>query len=350
MSSDPYRRTVKALEQRASKFWPQELSKQEATLSIIPRLIETQDLFISILGVAVPDLDGLFNIVDESMLSATMFVKHLAVLADFGGENLKRISREHDTLFPQRKMSYLWTVGINTDEREYVFKAFPDKKFSNGTLQLTGKKLLENRKLTDLQKDAIAVLLFGGASVDEATATILAKCEISAYLGQLDKLDRFIRQRYIWVSRITGGAQSNSLGQLAQQFVRHYLTENLNVPDMIIVSNGHIPGVRHVGESIIRLTTFDLVVHHQARWVAVEVSFQVTTNSVIERKSGQAQARYEQIRAADYRIAYVLDGAGNFERHRALQTLCTFSDCTVAFSRSELALLCQFIREYFANG
>lgn len=78
----------------------------------------------------------------------------------------------------------------------------------------------------------------------------------------------------------------------------------------------------------------------------MEVSFQVTTNSVIERKAGQAQARYNQIDKAGYKIAYVIDGAGNFQRDTALGTICRYSHCTVAFSQSELGVLCEFIRDY----
>jgi hypothetical protein len=77
----------------------------------------------------------------------------------------------------------------------------------------------------------------------------------------------------------------------------------------------------------------------------VEISFQVTTNSVIERKAGQAQARANLLRQADCKIAYVIDGAGNFERASALNTLCLYSDCTVALSPGEISLLVEFLRE-----
>ncbi len=43
----------------------------------------------------------------------------------------------------------------------------------------------------------------------------------------IDELERFVRQRYIWVSRITGGATANTLGQLAQTYVKGYLEEKL---------------------------------------------------------------------------------------------------------------------------
>ncbi|MEA5555669.1 hypothetical protein VB690_04330 [Nodularia spumigena CH309] len=58
-----YQRNVEDLRQLASMFWPSELSKQEAELSVIPKLIETQDQFIAILSVSVSNLNGLFQII-----------------------------------------------------------------------------------------------------------------------------------------------------------------------------------------------------------------------------------------------------------------------------------------------
>ncbi|NES67067.1 MAG: hypothetical protein F6K24_18350 [Okeania sp. SIO2D1] len=86
------------------------------------------------------------------------------------------------------------------------------------------------------------------------------------------------------------------------------------------------------------------------KYVAIEVSFQVTTNSVIERKGRQAKARYEQVEAAGHKIAYVIDGVGNFERQSALQTICLHSHCTLAFSKNELSILCNFLRDYLENN
>jgi hypothetical protein len=43
-------------------------------------------------------------------------------------------------------------------------------------------------------------------------------------------------------------------------------------------------------------------------------------------------------------IAYVLDGAGNFQRVSAISNICRFSDCTVAYSEDEITVLAEFIR------
>ena len=342
-----YQRTFEELEEVASKFWPSELSEMEAELSIIPLLLKTQDEFVSILGVRPRELDKLFEIVEASSLPANLFLKHLVILADFGGEMLKRVSREFERLFPEGKLNYYW----RGKQRSYAFRALPKRAFSNSSLKMDGKHLSTDHPLDDLQKDAIVLLLFGStcSDGDAEIASTLARCEIGEYLGKPVELAQFIKQRYIWVSRITGGAKANDLGQIAQKFVAQYLTDNLHVPDIEIKSGGRLPGVTHTDSTTGRLTSFDLVVTNHVKHVAIEVSFQVTTNSTIERKSGQAKARYEQIEAAGHKIAYVIDGSGNFERETALRTICAHSHCTVAFSRSELDVLCDFLRAYFTG-
>ena len=45
-------RDLKDLEANALKFWPERISEIERNASIIPKLIETQDKFISLLNIA----------------------------------------------------------------------------------------------------------------------------------------------------------------------------------------------------------------------------------------------------------------------------------------------------------
>ena len=108
--------------------------------------------------------------------------------------------------------------------------------------------------------------------------------------------------------------------------------------------NGKIPGIsNNAGRTD---TSFDVVVQSPAgKYTAIEVCFQFTTNSVVERKAGQAQERAGLLHHAGHNIAYVIDGAGNFERRSALQTLCAFSDCTVAVKQSEMAVLAEFLKQ-----
>jgi hypothetical protein len=154
-------------------------------------------------------------------------------------------------------------------------------------------------------------------------------------------MNKFVKQNYIRVSRQISGATSNKLGQLAQDYVTETLKERL--PGWQFRKNGKIPGISHTkGETEM---TFDVVAKSPAgKYFAIEVSFQYTTNSVIERKAGQAQARADMIHDAGHKICYVIDGEGNINvRESAARTLCQFSDCTVALSIDEIGFLAQFL-------
>ena len=90
---------------------------------------------------------------------------------------------------------------------------------------------------------------------------------------------------------------------------------------------------------------FDIVVQRADKVVGIEVSFQVTSNSTIERKAGQAADRFNQMHSAGYNIAYVIDGAGNFQRKAAISTICKYSDCTVAYSNEEFQILSEWLEK-----
>jgi hypothetical protein len=340
-----YKRTPQELELHATKFWSPEISRAVSDASEIPLLLSTQEQFFGILAIPVANIEGVLNVLEASTFPANLFVKHLMVLANFGNEPFKRTSREFTSLFPDGLLDYIW----NGMTQQYRFRAAPGKIFSNQSLKSVGKDLARSVPLTDIMRDAIAILLAGALATDEATAFHFNRCEIGNYIGEPEKLRAFVKQRYIWVSQITGGARNNSRGQLLQQMIIEQLRERLG-ESYFLRSNHTIPGIKHTHEDDARLTHFDVVVAHDSgKFIAVEISFQETTNSTIERKAGQAQPRYIALHGAGYRIAYVIDGAGNFERQSALRTICEYSDCTVGFSPEELDVLAEFIRDYI-NG
>src|SRR5262245_60936950 len=86
--------TIAELESQALKFWPQSISMAQADASIIPKLIETQDKFISILTSADADPFAWKIALTASTLTANLFLKHLMVLSDVGGETLSSLKKE----------------------------------------------------------------------------------------------------------------------------------------------------------------------------------------------------------------------------------------------------------------
>jgi hypothetical protein len=224
-------------------------------------------------------------------------------------------------------------------KQRYAFKALPVRALSNTRLKIDGAAIVKATPLDDLAKDIIMLLLYGGASSASDMAS-LARCDLGGLIGKPSEIDLYVKQKYLQVSRITTGASANSLGQIAQIYVADYLRKKLD-KSYAVQSNGKVKLKSYDSQTGM---PFDVVVKRGERIVGVEVSFQVTSNSVIERKASLAEDRLAQMSREGHYIAYVLDGAGNFSRSAALNTLCASSDCTVAYSETELDTLVDFIQ------
>ena len=84
---------IHQLEKTAIKWWPIEIQELAQQISIIPKLLATHDRFISILKLSDPnEPKSIFDVIRASNFPANVFVKHLSILTDFGGELLKRLS------------------------------------------------------------------------------------------------------------------------------------------------------------------------------------------------------------------------------------------------------------------
>ena len=336
-----YKKTLQDLEQVAIKWWPKDLEAEVAKSSVVPKLLQTQEQFISVLKLSGKSPEQIFDVIEAGDLPANLFLKHLVVLSDYGGELIKRLGKEFTKVFPidaktkDRNIQFLFAGKLG----HYTFKALPVKGLSNAKLKIDGAAIVKPTPLDDLAKDLIMILLYGGASTASDMAS-LEKCDLGGLIGKPDEIDRYVRQKYIQVSRITTGASANSLGQIAQIFVSTYLQRKLDASYQV-QSNGKVK-LKSYDKS--GGMPFDVVVKRGGFVVGVEVSFQVTSNSVIERKAALAEDRLKQMKREGHFIAYVLDGAGNFSRSAALTTLCNSSDCTVAYSEHELDTLVDFIQ------
>ncbi|MDQ6990149.1 MAG: hypothetical protein Q9M11_00265 [Mariprofundaceae bacterium] len=335
-----YNRNISQLEKNAILWWPEYLNQANAAISIIPKLIQTQDDFLKIISLSKKSPYQVFDLLEASEFPINLFLKHLCVLADYGGEPIQRLGRAFSSIFQSDNDKHSITFSWNSNNYTYNFKCLPIRGLGNKKLFIDGEGLLEEKVLSDLYKDMIILLMFGSTSSVNDEAGLVA-CEIGALLGKAETLEKYVKERYINVSRITGGATANSLGQLAQKEIVNHLSRSLG-KDYRVISNGYIELNGYAKEGGM---PFDIVVEKQDKKIGVEVSFQVTTNSTIERKAGQAADRMNLMHSNGYKIAYVLDGAGNFQRSSAISTICTNSDCTVAFSEQEFDILCQWIGE-----
>jgi len=75
--------------------------------------------------------------------------------------------------------------------------------------------------------------------------------------------------------------------------------------------------------------------------IAVEIAFQETTNSVIERKARQAVEWYGRFNRHGNYLCYVMDGAGYFSRKQAFCQIVKNSHKAVTLR--QLGDLCRFM-------
>jgi len=336
-----YARTIDELAKHAVLFWPKELLERESAISVLPLLIQTQDKFISTLNLADSTPDSWKKLIDVSEeLRGNLFLKHLMVLSDLGGEALNKLP-PLTTYFSDGKMKYLW----RGTPYEYQFKVVNRKTtLTNSALHVDGPNLLKGFTIDSKMEDVIMLLLHGASSTNDTLPDdVKSKCSIGMYIGYPTELDKFVKQSYIRISKQVSGATANSLGQIAQNYSIEILKAHL--PSWEFVKNGSLPNVSHTGGETD--TTFDISARSpRGKYFGIEVSFQVTTNSTIERKAGQAEARANMVRRAGHKICYIIDGAGNINiRKSAVGTICQYSDCTVALSEKELLHLANFMKE-----
>jgi hypothetical protein len=333
-----YRRTISELQKNAVLWWPENLKEKNALANVLPLLLKTQDDFLRVLHLGKNDPFHVIELINCAGFPGNLFLKHLVVLADYGGEPIQRMGQSFTDIFPRDENGYFFNFQWRDRKYTYNFKEMPVKGLSNKKLFIDGNGLAKERKLDKLTTDMIAIVLFA-ASSELANQAGLDACDIGALIGDSDSLDRYVKQRYITVSRITGGATANGLGQLAQtelvDFLRQQLDDSYNVS-----RNGAIM-LRGYNNS--QGMPFDVVISKNSKKIGIEISFQVTTNSTIERKAGQAADRLSLMHADGHHIAYVIDGAGNFQRSSAISTICSNSDCTVAYSLEEFKLLAEWI-------
>ena len=346
MNDDRFLRTIKDLEQVGSKWWPKEVREEATKVSILQYLLDTQEKFISLLTLADRNKpEKLFSLIDASGFEYHLFLKHLILLTDVGSEPIQRFNASFSEIFPNCELIY----NIGKKQYSYKFIALPTKGVPNNKKMQSDS--LENLKTrcrnVALCKDLIMLLIYGAASVSARAAAVLYKCNASEYLGKEDLIKKYVRQNYIRVSRIVGGKEATDLGNVAQAYAVRYLAEHLG-DNYNVVNAGVIPGVKMDDDKEV---TFDIVIDRKnddgrfKKYVGVEVSFQETSNSTIERKAREAQARFRNTQNKRCYVAYIIDGVGNFSRTSAVTDLCNNSHCNVAYTPEEFDLLIEFVKE-----
>ncbi len=334
--------TVDELAKDACNYWPSDLVKEAADKSTLIPLLETQDTFLNLLKVAdASPYAWKEALIQNKALSANLFLKHLMVLTDIGGERLQRYSKDFFQLFPRQELEFAFDNVVHT----YKFSKTEKRIWNNKKLRVEKSLLLENRQtFNDDMLDVCMLLIWGANTTDPSRLPdeILEKAIIGSMIGSSEKLEKYVKERYLFVSRQIGGSTANDLGYICEAYVKRKLEEIL--PDYYNF-NGHT--LVNVTLNDAELTKFDLIVSNPRtnRSMGIEVSFQVTTNSVIERKAQNANNRQQLAHQHNHKVGYIIDGSGNFQRKSAIQNILNYSDCTVNFSDTGLLHMVNYIKD-----
>jgi len=146
-------KTVAELKKTALIYWPKEIAEKEKSASVIPLLLDTQESFISVLKLATATHEAWIQAIALSNeLYPNLFLKHLCVISDVGGENLKRYATELPELFKNNPFTYVFQGKIHTCKMASLVKG---RKWSSENLGLDGNAVsfqqmdfLRTRRLT----------------------------------------------------------------------------------------------------------------------------------------------------------------------------------------------------------
>ncbi len=334
-----FERTPHQLEQVAVLWWPQDIREEVARNAPNLLLRGTFNQFKSFLVGAPANPIDFSRFVESCSMGSNMLLKHLMIFNDYAGEPVQRLHAQRHNLFPNMSegLTILWDMeGYTLDINAFLKNT---RSLNNASLKIDGPSLIQPTEHSALTTALSVILAYGAFSTSPEVAEVLSRCDAANWFGKSDDLEIHLEQRYLDVNRSVSGAQSNSLGQILQRRVKTAIETRFKDFDQIL-TNGT---VEIEGNKI----TSDIFVKKGKRAIAIEVAFQETTNSVIERKGTDAHRRKELLNSIGIASVYVLDGIGNFQRQSAITKLCENSDCTVAFSDKEFDVLVEFIIDWF---
>jgi len=331
--------TVQTLIDNAEMWWPAEIRREVASQSFADTMIATYPLFRRLL-VQSENINQLVDNIrttnNDNSLPANVMLRHCMLFTDLGWEAIyKWFGDSYEQMFPggaytvnevQRQIPKIIKSRVRIETR-YITSAF-ENDLSEAHLQ---------------QIISLVTLLFFGSQLPLEQ---LSRCNMAVYFqddGTLFDADCSIK--YITVSRQTGGAAAAIGGSVLENTVAiEPIQEHLaqNFPDLNLAYRKSYEFIRNQS-----LTSDQWIINlDNQRAVALEVSFQETTNSTIERKRTDAQNR-QALFPENIASVFVLDGVGTLEhRHNAVQDIIDFSNYVVTARRGQVLLLANWIGNF----
>jgi len=321
-------------------FWTTGISSTPAHGPLVKNLKSSRSAFISVLAQSEPD-NLIRNLLNPSPpLTRKLMVKHAMVATDASAEILDRAK----SYIAFKKIRVLH-AQIKGRDIEYQIKRLGTsyvKRLTNEEISSAGEALLS---------DLFFIICFGSSTKEFLDFLSFKSFRLAELCGDSEAIQAYFQELYIDISR--------QLTQLAVQakgeFLNDYVRSNLDArfkgnPSIKWVENRRVPGIGDERALSLGGEQFDLVYAiqrtsgHKTTYVAVEVAFQETTNSVMERKARQASLLFRLFNEVGYKLCFVVDGAGFLSaRPKALRDIIHNSHIRVTLKTEELSRLCEFI-------
>lgn len=307
-------------------FWTREMLPDDLLGSQTQQILDTKSDFVNILERSSPET--LINRLVESQIKTELLIQHCMLATDIGKETLDRIA----FYFFYNDMS---TVKINAADasEQHQFSVLGNRDVS-----------VSNKSFSQFSPDLIRdiyVLLSFGASIGQLSKYVtFDRCRLGEICGDEKQIADYFADLYVLFSNQTRGRVRVKKGSAAEDVVSTTLDKVVSNSKINYVSDSRVPNIPSQGET----QEFDFVLQEpDDTFIAIEVAFQETTNSTLERKARQSRELYPVFSERGHKLIHVVDGAGYFERDNALRQMIEYSDLAVTLGEIET------LRSYLTN-
>ncbi|MGE8052887.1 hypothetical protein ACQKOD_02785 [Bacillus mycoides] len=323
--------------QETSWFWSEELVGQQNEQNLVNELLSISHLIQQTLlnSSATNLIDSLKNLQyeDGTRVPKSLILKSLMILLDVSAEILDRVA----LYCRHNNISMLTTSTV-----PYALKKFgPD--FNKGLSNDNIYKLANADD--DFFEDVLTLMLYAYDSQEFNQFITFSKFKLATLVGNPTALTTFYLNRTIENSSQIKQMKAVVFGNSLQTNIKNQILDALRTYGVHEApANRYIDGKQ-----------FDLVLRkpdenltpEQWKWAIIEVAFQETTNSVIERKASQAKLIYKTLEDTNHKLIYLIDGAGFVKRNKVTSTIYENTHFTTTANPDHFNELLDFLIQYF---
>lgn len=359
---------IQELKEEANWFWTDEIIGSQQENLLISQLIEsTEAVQTCVKESNIENItENLMNLKDEEENEIPRFIvlKNLMILLDVSAEILDRA-----VMYLYEKKIVQLTVGEN------VYKFF--KLGSEFKIQLSNNNIYkQSDKDDEFFHDILNLLLYASGSEELKLFNTFESFKLGLLTGNEELLTKFLLQRSIENSSQIKQLRAVSYGNGLQREVMTRLTRELSNLGVKVALDNRYLGIQQFDivlykenedEDIVLPTALTMFgkktltndekeklkntrasLMKNWKWAVIEVSFQETTNSTMERKSKQAaNGLYRSIQENNHQLIYLIDGAGYFRRPKVIDTILNNSHQVASLSTEGQEKILEYLKKYF---